>query len=69
VWKIESADAPGVAAMISGVREIVSSATICKSSMVRRKGGKGGGGFCPALRMNPRIAFIGSLDVPEHVWE
>ena len=36
-WKIESADAPGVAAIISGVREIVSSATISSSSMFRRR--------------------------------
>jgi len=49
-----------VAAMISGVREIVSSVTICSSSIVRRKGGRGGD-FCPALRMNPRIVFVGLL--------
>ena len=32
-WKVESADAPGVAAIIPGVREIVSSAAISSSSM------------------------------------
>jgi len=52
----------------SGVQEIVLSATICSSSIVRRRGGKGGGDFRPAaLRMNvmlnPWIVFIGSLDM------
>jgi len=56
--------------MISGVREIVPSVTICSSSVVQRKGGKGAGDFCPAvLWRNPSIAFIGSLDDLEHVWE
>jgi len=65
--KIESADAPEVTAMISGVREIASSVTICSPPVVRHNGGKGGDGFCPALRMNPRIAFTSSLGVPQHV--
>jgi len=46
------------------VQEIVPSATICSSSIFRRRGGKGGGDFRPAaLRMNPWILFIGSLDM------
>jgi len=47
--------------MISGVREIVPSATIFSSSMVQRKGSKGGGEILPvvSLRRNPRIVFIG----------
>jgi len=54
--------------MVLGVREIVPSAKICSSSMVRREEGNGGGDFCPAaLWRDPRTALIGSLDVPEHV--
>lgn len=61
-WKVESADAPGVVAMISGVRAMVSSATISSWSMVRRKGRKGGGDSLPGvLRRNPRIPFMGGL--------
>lgn len=62
-WKVDSADAPGVAAMISGVRAIVSSAAISSSSMIRRKGGKGGGeSRAFGLRRNPRILFICGLE-------
>ena len=46
-WKIESADAPGVAAIISGVREIVSSATIFSSSMFRQRESDRGRDYCP----------------------
>jgi len=53
--------------MISGVREIASSVTICCAPAVWRKGGKGGGGFCLALQMNPRIAFTSLLGVPQRV--
>ena len=62
-WKVESADAPGVAAMMSGVREIVSSAMISSSSMLlRRRGCEGDGVSCPtALWRKPRIAFIGKV--------
>jgi len=46
------------------VQEVVPSATICSSSIVRRSGGKGGGDFRPAaLRVNPWIVFFGSLDM------
>ena len=58
MWKIESADAPGVAAMISGVREMVSSAAISSSSMFQCEGSNGGCDCCrPALRGNPRSVF------------
>ena len=59
MWKVESADAPGVDAMILGVREMVSSATISSSSIILRKVEDNGGGdrWGVALRRKLRIVF------------
>ena len=48
--------------MVPGVREIVSSAMMWRSSMTRRGGSRGGGGFCSAAPWRDhRIEFIGGL--------
>lgn len=70
LWKVESADAPGVAAMISGVRKMVFSATISSSSIFRRRRDNEGCGCCPdvALLRNLRIVFIDEQLASQIMW-